>query len=252
MTVAVINRGAVQNIPDVIEADAGDDSISIYIGNGNGTFIPRQEIVSVGADPTSFLFAPLANDGALDLAIANAGGSTVSVYLNDLNGNLAGPLYTIANQPPSGTSATVSTYVNLPYTFRVADFGFTDPNHPPNTLQAVAFTTLPNAGVITDNGIALSAGQFVSVADISAGNLVFTPNSNLVGGPYFLCLFQVESNGTTTNGGQNLDPNPKVLDIHILKVNQSPSGLSRTLVVTGAREIRPTFSRHLDAGFTRP
>ena len=122
----------------------------------------------------------------------------------------------VVNQAPVGTSGTVTTAVNTAYTFKTADFGFTDPNdNPPNTLLAVKIDILPNAGTMTDSGTGVTAGQFVSAADIAAGKLVFTPRANLSGGPYFLCLFQVEDNGGTANGGINLDPNPKVLNVNI-------------------------------------
>ena len=44
---------------------------------------------------------------------------------------------------------------------RSADFGFSDPNDTPaNNLLAVEITTLPTAGTLTDNGVAVTAGQF--------------------------------------------------------------------------------------------
>ena len=48
------------------------------------------------------------------------------------------------NQAPQGTSNTVTTLENTPYTFATADFGFSDPNdNPPGTLAGVEITTLP-------------------------------------------------------------------------------------------------------------
>src|SRR5258707_13743468 len=56
------------------------------------------------------------------------------------------------------------------YDLARADFGFTDPNDsPPNALLAVEITTLPGAGVLKDNGVAVTAGQFVTATDISRG-----------------------------------------------------------------------------------
>ncbi len=79
------------------------------------------------------------------------------------------------NQPPVGTSHTATTLENVPYAFGVSDFGFSDPNTPPNNFLAVKVTTLPTAGTITDNGTAVTAGQFVSVADVTAGELCRPP-----------------------------------------------------------------------------
>ena len=154
------------------------------------------------------------------------------------------------NQAPVGTSGIVSGVENTPYTIKTADFGFTDPDDAPsNALFAVKIATLPGAGTLTDNGIAVSAGQFISASDISGGLLVFTPKTNLDGGPYFLCQFQVEDNGGTANGGQNLDQSLRVLDINIAHVNHAPVGTSSTITVT---ENTPYTLKISDFGFTDP
>lgn len=154
------------------------------------------------------------------------------------------------NHAPVGTSGTVSGIENAPYTMRSVDFGFTDPmDTPSNALLAVKFVTLPGAGTLADNGTAITAGQFISATDISTGRLIFTPKSNLDGGPYFLCQFQVEDNGGTAGGGQNLDPSPKVLKISIAHVNHAPVGATAT--VTAIQNTAYAF-KSSDFGFTDP
>ena len=137
---------------------------------------------------------------------------------------------THVNPAPVRAPGTVTIGENVANTFKPSEFGFTDPHDKPaNTLLAVKFVLLPNAGTLTDNGVAVTANQFVIASDISAGKLVFTPNSNLLGGPYFLGKFQVQDNGGTANGGANLDPSPKVLYATIVKVNHAPTGNSGTV-----------------------
>src|SRR5207344_1428337 len=83
------------------------------------------------------------------------------------------------NDAPAGTNNTVTTAEDAPYTFGTVDFGFSDPNDSPaNNLAAVKITTLPTAGSLTDNGVVVTTGQFVSLADIGGGKLVFTPATN--------------------------------------------------------------------------
>src|SRR5207247_2125798 len=119
---------------------------------------------------------------------------------------------TFVNQAPSGTDKTLGMLENSTYTFGVSDFGFADPNNsPPNTFLAVKITTVAGAGSLTDNGVAVSAGQFVSVSDINAGKLLFTPASNGSGTPYTNFAFQVQDNGGTANGGVDTDPSPKTM-----------------------------------------
>ena len=63
-----------------------------------------------------------------------------------------------------GTSATLTTLENTAYKLKIADFGFTDPNDsPPDTFVAVKITIPTTGGTLTDNGVAVTAGQFISV-----------------------------------------------------------------------------------------
>nr|UXE45636.1 hypothetical protein Hi04_10k_c5016_00045 [uncultured bacterium] len=151
------------------------------------------------------------------------------------------------NQPPAGTSGTVATLVNTNYTLNAADFGFSDPNG--NALQAVEFTLLPNAGVLKDNGTPVTTGQFVTAADIDSGRLVFSPNQNLIGGPFFLAKFQVQDDGGTSLGGQDLDPNAKILSIQISRFNHAPTGTSGTVTMQAGN---PYKFKTADFGFQDP
>ena len=82
------------------------------------------------------------------------------------------------NDAPVGTNNTVTMLEDGTYTFAAVDFGFSDPNDiPANALIAVQITTLPSAGSLTDNGVAVSAGQIVTLADISGGQAGVHPGS---------------------------------------------------------------------------
>ena len=117
---------------------------------------------------------------------------------------------THVNQSPLGTAKTVTTAKNTAYVFKVADFGFSDPHDSPaNTLLTVKITTLPLLGSLTDNGVAVAVGAHISVADITAGKLKYTPKTGGTGTAYASFTFQVQDNGTTANGGIDTDPTPK-------------------------------------------
>ncbi len=155
----------------------------------------------------------IAMDAAGDFVIAwqsngNQDGNSYGVY--------AQRYANVIDHAPVGTSGSVSTLENVAYVFKATDFGFTDPNdNPPNSLMAVEITTLPVAGTLTDNGTAVTAQQFISVADINSGKLVFTPAANASGTAYASFTFQVQDNGSTLNGGVNLDPTPKTMTINV-------------------------------------
>ena len=61
----------------------------------------------------------------------------------------------------------------------------------------------------------MTAGQLVSVADITAGLLVFTPAANANGTGYASFTFQVQDDGGTANGGVNLDQSANTMTINV-------------------------------------
>jgi hypothetical protein len=128
------------------------------------------------------------------------------------------------NNAPSGTAGTITAAENAAHALAIADFGFTDPqDSPSDAFLGVKITTLADSGNLLLNGAAVTAGQFVSTADIAQGRLTFAPAPGTVGSPYASFTFQVRDDGGTADGGADLDPNPKTLTINVLPVNHAPS-----------------------------
>ena len=128
---------------------------------------------------------------------------------------------TEVNDAPAGTDTTVTTAEDTAYVFAAANFGFTDPNDiPVNAFNRVKIATLPAAGTLKLSGTAVTAGDFVTVANIP--NLTFEPAANATGMPYTTFTFQVEDDGGTAGGGVNLDPAANVLTINVTAVNDAP------------------------------
>src|SRR6202011_3403680 len=156
------------------------------------------------------------------------------------------------NDAPSGTNNTVTTNEDTAFTFAAANFGFTDPNDSPaNNVAAVEITTIPTsaARTLTDGGVAVTAGQFISIADINAGLLKFTPASNANGAAEASFTFQVQDDGGTANGGVNLDHSPNTMTINVTSVNDAPAGTNNT--VTTNEDTAFTFAA-ANFGFTDP
>jgi hypothetical protein len=78
------------------------------------------------------------------------------------------------------------------------------------------------AGTLTNNGVALSAGQSVSAADVNAGLLKFAPAANANGAGYASFTFQVQDDGGTANGGVDLDPTAITITVDVAPVNDAP------------------------------
>ena len=157
------------------------------------------------ADIGNLVFTPVANaNGAgyssFTFQVRDAGGGTDL----DPSPNTLTIDVNAVNDAPAGTDRIVSTDDDVPYVFTAGDFGFSDPNdNPPNALLAVKVTTVPSAGVLKNGATTLVGGEIVSVSDIVAGNLTFTPASDAHGAGYASFTFQVQD-----DGGAGFSPSP--------------------------------------------
>ena len=181
---------------------------------------------SHGADPT-FTFQ-VQDDGGT----ANGGVDTDATVRDD-HAALAVNGISV-NDAPAGADKTVTTLENATYTFPAADFGFTDPQRQSGQQPAgredhdAAGASL---GMLIDNGIAVTAGPFVPVSDITTGNLRFVPAGNVTGSAQI--TFQVQDDGGTVGGGVDLDQSAQHADdrhhARSTTLPPAPTTRSRTL-----------------------
>lgn len=73
---------------DIVTANSGSDTVSLLLGNGNGSFLSSQTF-RVGSQPNSVIAADFNQDGNLDLVTANSGSSAnnLSLLLGDGQGS---------------------------------------------------------------------------------------------------------------------------------------------------------------------
>jgi hypothetical protein len=129
----------------------------------------------------------------------------------------------------------LSSTEDAPFTFVRANFGFTDPNDTPaNAFQAVKITTVATDGKLKLNGVDVTAGQIITVADIDAAKLQFFPDANETGTPYATFTFQVQDNGGTANGGVDLDQSADTMTVNVNSVNDEPAGANKTVTTKRA------------------
>ena len=83
--------------------------------------------------------------------------------------------------------------------------------------------SLPAAGQLLLNGVAVAAGQFVPATEIALGHLTFAPAADANGGGYASFSFQVQDDGGTANGGVDLDPTPNTITVNVTPVNDAPA-----------------------------
>jgi Flp pilus assembly secretin CpaC len=88
--------------PALAIANQADNSITVYLGNGDGTFAASsQSPLTTGTTPTGIAIADFAQQSNGGIAVANTGDGTVTVYLD-----LGSGLFTSAVEPAVGTNPT--------------------------------------------------------------------------------------------------------------------------------------------------
>ncbi|MBL8711681.1 MAG: cadherin domain-containing protein, partial [Alphaproteobacteria bacterium] len=222
----------------------------------NGVAVTSGQVVSAANIASGLLrFSPAANANGTGYAsftfrVQDSGGTANSGVDTDPTPNTITFNVTAVNDAPAGTDTTVTTLEDTQYTFTAANFGFTDPNDTPaNTLLSVTITTLPATGSLTLNGVAVTAGQSITAANITSGLLRFTPAANANGLANASFTFQVRDDGGTANGGVDLDASPNTMTINVTAVNDAPAGTDTT--VTTLEDTQYTFTT-ANFGFTDP
>ena len=137
------------------------------------------------------------------------------------------------NVAPTASDATVVTDEDTDYTFRIADFGFSDANAG-DVMTGVEFATLPAAGVIFLDGAALPAGATVLAGDIEDGKLMLRPAPNANGMNYASFTFKV-SDGTAKSASAN------TITISVTPVNDPVTGKLRVV-----HSLNPPFRQKLE------
>lgn len=77
---------------DVCVANIDDNTVSILLGNGDGTFAPQQ-LIPVGVAPRGIAVLDVDGDGDTDVVNTNLGSSNLSLMLNDGTGVFGAPIY---------------------------------------------------------------------------------------------------------------------------------------------------------------
>jgi VCBS repeat-containing protein len=207
--------GSAVGIAPINDVDAGDTlTFAILTGNsdpdgdGKAAFAINSTTGAITVNDSGDLILKVMPQLKLQVAATDTSGlsdtSEITVTLNNINDD------------PAGADKTVVMAKNSIYTFKVSDFGFTDPNDSPaNSLLAVKVHTLPLSGTLTYSGVSVSAEQIIPVTGISGGLFTFAPVTNTTGTGYANLSFQVQDDGGIANGGLDLDPTPNNISINV-------------------------------------
>ena len=88
----------------------------------------------------------------------------------------------------------------------------------------------------------VAVGMVVPAVDIALGRLLSAPTANGNGPAYASFLFQVQDDGGTIGGGQDLDPTPNTMTFNVVSVNDAPIGMDNTRALSPCSPFAYTFS----------
>ncbi|HEV2490247.1 MAG TPA: FG-GAP-like repeat-containing protein [Candidatus Acidoferrales bacterium] len=182
---AVVNQGT---------AAAPGNSISILLGNGDGTFTAGSSLIT-GRSPSAIVAATLVNGGNnLDLAVTNQADNTVSVYLGNGDGTFTlNSTLTTGNSPDAIAAAEFHSAISTNMDLVVAnqadntisvflgngDGTFTAPTNFPTGTKPVALATADfNIDGLPDLAVSDQTSNTVSIL-IGNGNGTFAPQLDL-------------------------------------------------------------------------
>ena len=116
------------------------------------------------------------------------------------------------NEAPSADNQTVTTVEDNSYVFTTNDFNFTDQDQS-DTLSEITVESLPGAGQLLLNGVAVSVNDTVSVADIQSGLFTFAPAANANGDSYASFTFKVaDASGELSESAYSMTVNVTAVD----------------------------------------
>ena len=201
-----VANGTVVGTVSGTDVDTGDTKTYSLTDTAGGRFAINSSTGVITVANGSLLNYEAASSHSVTVRVTDSGGLT---YDEAFTINL-----TNVNEAPTGTDATVTISEDTSHTLTTANFGFSDVDAG-DALSAVRIDTLPGSGTMTLSGVAVTAGQVVTVANINAGNLVFTPAANANGVGYANVTFSVRDAAST------YDAAPNTLTFNVTAVNDA-------------------------------
>jgi hypothetical protein len=147
--------------PDIVTANSGDNTVTVLLGNGSGGFTAAPgNPFAAGAAPIYVTSADFSGDGRPDIATANGGASSVSIFL----GRQAPTSSTLSTT--AGSTVTYGTLVPLTLTVTLPSGSF-DP-------QQTGTGTFLDTGTIIGTGVATGGSYVFGATGLAVGNHTIT------------------------------------------------------------------------------
>jgi len=193
--------------------------------NGTGSMAISGTVADLNAALDGLVFQPAANaSGAVTLQFdaTDFGNYGTGGTLTDSASVAVG--VTPVNDAPTGSDASATIAEDGTHTFTPANFALADAaDMPVDALSGLLITSLPGAGTLRLGATAVVAGQFVTVASVAAGDLVFAPAANANGAAYASFSFRVRDEGGTTNSGIDTAVSANAFVVNVTAANDAPT-----------------------------
>ena len=197
---------------------------------GQLAFVPQPGVSSIAYDSFDFV---LQDDGG-----TAGGGVDTGQVLRTITIDVSA-----VNDPPSGTDVTAVTLEETPYTFSIADFGFTDTDN--HQFQSVIIDSLPATGELQLAGLPVTAGQSINVGLLN--ELIYVPAADVSGQAIDSFRHRVVDDGGTAASGQDVAAQDNTWTVNITGINDAPGAAGGN--ITAVEETAYQFAAD-DFGFT--
>ena len=195
---------------DLVVTNSSDNTASILLGNGDGTF-GAQKTLATGNAPAGVATADFNSDGHPDLAVSNKTDGTVSIFLGNGDGTFLAPTILTTGAGPAGITA--ANFVGAPADLAVAD------------------ESAPNVDLLIGNGdgtfntpISLPSGNSpvaVAAADLIGSGSIDLVTVNNASNTVTVTLNTLQSSTTNPSSLQSAYPSAEYEDLG-LKIKATP------------------------------
>jgi type II secretory pathway component GspD/PulD (secretin) len=246
-------------IPDLAVVNETDNTVSVYLGNGNGTFKSAASVNTTGTTPTSIVAAAFTTSGNIDFAVTDQDLASVDIFLGNGNGTFAaGVSYSTGNEPTALVTGDfngdgipdliTANYSDNTISVLLGEGGGVFLNA--LTVDVGAGPVALTAGVFSNNFLldAAVAAQSGNVISVVLNNSTLTTNPNPAETPYpgstyeDLGLKVKMTPHVHPDGDVTMDLSIEIKSLEGSSINQIPIITNRSIEqVIRVRENQPTL-----------
>ena len=208
-------------VVDEINVSTGDVIDTTDIASGKFSYVPEPD--TNGTNTAEFSFR-----------VTDSGGSAQGGMPSATEANTITIDITAVDDAPQGGDSTVQIVEDTVYVLQTGDFEFSDPQDS-QQFSGITIDRLPDDVSVTLNGVPLTVGDFIGVADIDASLLQYTPAPNATDSESF--EYFVHDTGSALNGGSAVSDVASTIRFEIESTNDLPQLVSNSATVDEGSEF---------------